>query len=162
MQTPEAVLAVDPGKGGGFALWDEAGITLTKFTTEAEFLDLVAAMTDAARYVEAVVEDVPCFVSAVTSGASSFKLGYNFGFEVGVLRAQRVPVNLVKPRAWQAGLPGLKPNMPNRKRALVDIGRRLYPDQKGITYMTADALLILHWHLDKVFRASVETSVETR
>ena len=147
---PRIMVAIDPGKGGGVALSKDGEVELSKFTTESEFLDIVSFMGSGDKSTRAIIEDVPPFVSAATSGASSFKLGYNYGFEVGAMRALRVPVELVKPRKWQAGLPGIKPKMLNRKRALVDVAKRLYPDLK-VTRATADALLILNWYTEQFF-----------
>lgn len=125
-------------------------IVLQRFTTESEFISFVSPLGSVDRTSVSVVEDVPAYVSAATSNASSFKLGYNFGFEVGALRAMRVPVHLVSPKKWQIGLKGLKPNMgtTDRKRALKDNAVRLYPMVEGITNATADALLILDWYMN--------------
>ena len=119
-------------------------IELHPFRVEHEYIDLIRDL-DNKKY-EAVVEDVPAFVSAATSNASSFKLGYNFGFIVGALRALRLPTHLVKPQIWQKGLQGLRPKLgyTDRKRILKDNAIRLYPDLK-ITNATADAVLIMDW-----------------
>ena len=116
-------------------------IELSSFQTESGYLSLIDGL-DRGSY-EVVVEDVPAFVSAVTSNASSFKLGYNFGFIVGMSRALGFATHLLRPQAWQKGLQGLKPKMgyTERKRMLKDNAIRLYPDLK-ITNATADALLI--------------------
>ena len=144
------ILTVDPGVGGGMALYDSADGTLEleKFTTEHEFITFARRLLTKDHQATAYVEDVPSYVSRATSNASSFKLGYNFGFEVGVLRGMDVPVNLVGPKSWQKGLRGLKPKMgyTERKRQLKDNAVRLYPDYK-ITNATADAVLILDWVL---------------
>ena len=83
----------------------------------------------------------------MTSNASSFKLGQNFGFIIGASRALRFPTHLVKPQIWQKGLVGLKPKMgyTMRKRVLKDNAIRLFPDLK-ITNATADAVLIMSWY----------------
>ena len=129
-------------------------ITLCKWTTESEYLSFIQPLVTGSklyRAAEAVVEDVPPFVAAATSNASSFKLGFNFGFHVGALRAIAVPTHLVRPKKWQAGLRGLKPNMGTtaRKRMLKDNAIRLYPHLDGITNATADALLILDWWMNR-------------
>jgi len=126
-------------------------IVLRRFTTESDFISFVSPLGSVDRTSVAIVEDVPAYVSAATSNASSFKLGYNFGFEVGALRAMRVPVHLITPKKWQAGLRGLKPKMgtTERKRVLKDNAIRLYPLVDGITNATADALLLLDWHLNQ-------------
>jgi hypothetical protein len=83
----------------------------------------------------------------MTSNASSFKLGQNFGVITGSLRALKFPLHLVKPQIWQKGLVGLKPKMgyTARKRQLKDNAIRLYPDLK-ITNATADAVLIMNYY----------------
>lgn len=140
------IIAFDPGKAGGACIrHDDGSIELHPFRVEHEYIELISAL-DCKKY-EAVVEDVPAFVSAATSNASSFKLGYNFGFIVGALRALRLPTHLVKPQIWQKGLSGLRPKLSysDRKRPLKDNAIRLYPDLK-ITNATADAVLIMDWY----------------
>ena len=147
----ETILAIDPGKTGGLAYRDyEGGITLKKWTTEADFLEFGNGGIFA-DLNHAVVEDVPVFVSAATSNASSFKLGHNYGFICGVIQANFIPLALAKPKTWQKGLHGIKPRIgyTDRKRILKNNAKRLYPKQEGLTNATADALLILHYYLEK-------------
>jgi len=148
MTRGRGVLAFDPGVSGGWA-WlapNSDEISVHSWRTETEFLDFMEPINPAGY--TAVVEDVPAYVSSMTSNASSFKLGYNFGFLVGALRARRFPVELVKPREWQKGLRGLKPKMgyTDRKRTIKDNAARLYPDIK-VTNANADAVMILDWKL---------------
>ena len=143
------VIAVDPGKTGGLAYRDSYGeIILLKWTTESDFLDFINSKECPEH---AVVEDVPVFVSGATSNASSFKLGYTCGFICGAIRACDIPLELAKPRAWQKGLHGVKPRIgyTDRKRILKNNANSLYPKQAGLTNATADALLILHYYLEK-------------
>lgn len=140
------ILAFDPGKAGGACIRHTDGmIELHSFRSEHEYIDMIRSV--GAKDFEAVVEDVPAFVSAATSNASSFKLGYNFGFIVGALRSLSFPTHLVKPQIWQKGLSGLRPKLSytDRKRMLKDNAVRLYPDLK-ITNATADAVLIMNWY----------------
>lgn len=144
------IIAFDPGKGGGHAILRPNGsVDLRPWTVEHEALDVIQSL-DPSVY-EAVIEDVPAFVSAATSNASSFKLGYNFGFLVGACRSHGLKTHLVLPKVWQKGLKGLKPKMgyTARKRQLKDNAIRLYPDLK-ITNATADAVLIMDfWRRDR-------------
>lgn len=140
------IVAFDPGKGGGACVRHEDGtIELHSWRVEHEHIDMLRDLSG--QGYEAVVEDVPAFVSSATSNASSFKLGYNFGFIMGSLRALCFPTCLVKPQVWQKGLVGLKPKMgyTDRKRTLKDNAIRLFPDLK-ITNATADAVLIMNWY----------------
>lgn len=142
----KGLIAIDPGASGGWVHLEPFGDEPKAYSykTETEFLEFLSPINPAG-YV-AVVEDVPAFVASATSNASSFKLGYNFGFLVGALRARRFPVELVKPKSWQKGLRGLRPRMgyTDRKRAIKDNAARLYPDLK-VTNATADAVMIMDW-----------------
>lgn len=144
--TGKGIIAFDPGRGGGLAILRPDGSVSPPrpWTVEHEALDIIQGL-DPSSY-EAVIEDVPAFVSSATSNASSFKLGYNFGFLVGACRSHGLPTHLVQPKVWQKGLSGLKPKMgyTARKRQLKDNAVRLYPDLK-ITNATADAVLIMHY-----------------
>ena len=137
-------LAIDPGMQGGFAYCcgDEA-VGLRPFTTEGEFLDLLESIPIDS---EAIVEEVPPYVGRAIPSSAAFKLGYNYGFEVGALRAYGFRVNLVRPQIWQKGLSGLRGlEGVARKRKLKDHAKRLYPRTKGLTLKTCDALLLLDY-----------------
>ena len=140
--------AFDPGKSGGAAYYDGSEIFLFPFRTESTYLEVMEGFD---RKTKALVEDVPSFVSRSTSNSSSFKLGYNFGFIIGALRAYSFSVDLIGPKIWQKGSVGLKPKQgyTERKRILKDNAIRLYPNLKGITNATADALLILHYGMKR-------------
>lgn len=142
------IIAVDPGAKGGIAFQRGGEITLKGFTkfTETEFIESVRGYDP--TNTAAVVEAVPPYVGKAIPSSSAFKLGYNYGFEVGVLMALKFPVHLVKPQKWQAGLSGLAGLTGQaRKRQLKNHACRLYP-QLQITLATADALLILDWWLN--------------
>jgi hypothetical protein len=65
-----------------------------------------------------------------------------------VLRALQVPVTLIKPQEWQKGLGGLQGlTSQKRKKALRDHADRFFPQVKGLTLKTADAVLILRHFL---------------
>ena len=148
MTRGDSILAIDPGKRGGFAYWRFGkdllnNVELTKFTTESDFINYVIRLD--LEDLICVIEDVPVFVSPLTKNSDSFKLGYNYGFEVGCIRTLQIPVHLIKPKEWQKGLQGLKHKMgyTDRKRALKDNALRLFPKLKGVTHATCDALLLL-------------------
>lgn len=141
----KGIVAFDPGKAGGACIYHRnGGIELFSFRTESEYIGVLNPLLPSSYDV--VIEDVPAFVSAVTSNASSFKLGYNFGFIVGMSRSLSFATHLVKPKEWQKGLQGLRPRMgyTERKRMLKDNAVRLHPDLK-ITNATADAVLIMEY-----------------
>lgn len=138
------IIAVDPGVSGGMAVLRDDEITLRKFTTEGEFIDFVKNQPGDGR---AVVEDVPKYIGNQMMASHSFTLGYNVGFEIGVIRTLSIPLDLVRPQKWQGKLSGLKGKTGAvRKRILKDHAKRMYPGLK-VTLATADALLILDHHL---------------
>jgi len=144
-QQTKGVIAFDPGKAGGASVRHANGsIELHSFKTESGYLEILQPLLPSSY--EVVIEDVPAFVSSATSNASSFKLGHNFGFIVGMSRALGFATHLLRPQTWQKGLSGLKPKMgyTERKRMLKDNAIRLYPDLK-ITNATADAVLIMNY-----------------
>ena len=144
-QQTKGIIAFDPGKAGGASVRHPNGsIELHSFKTESGYLEILQPLLPSSY--EVVIEDVPAFVSSATSNASSFKLGYNFGFIVGMSRALGFATHLLRPQTWQKGLSGLKPKMgyTERKRMLKDNAIRLYPDLK-ITNATADAVLIMNY-----------------
>jgi len=144
-QQTKGIIAFDPGKAGGASVRHANGsIELHSFKTESGYLEILQPLLPSSY--EVVIEDVPAFVSSATSNASSFKLGYNFGFIVGMSRALGFATHLLRPQTWQKGLAGLKPKMgyTERKRMLKDNAIRLYPDLK-ITNATADAVLIMNY-----------------
>ena len=79
------IIAVDPGAKGGIAFQRGGEITLKGFTkfTETEFIESVRGYDP--TNTAAVVEAVPPYVGKAIPSSSAFKLGYNYGFEVGVL-----------------------------------------------------------------------------
>ena len=142
------LVAVDPGVSGGMALWRPGKeITLKKFTDEVEYIAFIKSIRGSGR---AIVEHVPKYIGNEMRASHSFTLGHNVGFEIGVLMALNIPVELVRPQKWQGPLSGLKGlKGPPRKRALKEHAKILYPGLK-ITLANADALLILHHHLAQI------------
>lgn len=143
-----SILAVDPGVSGGMAIYRDGDIRLRKFTTEDEYVVFVRNLRRS-DLRQAVVEDVPKYIGNQMMASHSFTLGYNVGFEIGVLKSLLIPVDLVRPQKWQAGIPGLKGKSgAPRKRLLKEHAKKLHPGLK-VTLATADALLILDYHLRK-------------
>jgi hypothetical protein len=158
------VIVVDPGVSGGMAVWfpnapfDFPSIVLRKYTTEEAFIELVqdtingVDIRNIGRKGWSVVEDVPKYIGNDMMASHSFTLGYNYGFEVGVLRTSGLPVTLIRPQKWQAPFSDLRGKKGHpRKKLLKEHALRLYPDLK-VTLATADALLILDHHVQGLSR----------
>ena len=145
-------IGIDPGKQGGYAIgWDGlANIHLHKLEEDFEFVE---HMKELKRHpdvesIEAVVELVPPFAGKMIPSSASFKLGASCGFLHGVLRMGEIPFTLVRPQEWQKGLSGLSGLTSNkRKKVLMNHAKQFFPQVKGLTLKTADAVLILRHFL---------------
>ena len=147
------IVSVDPGSKGGVAVayGNLTEVEVYPLTELGDFIDLALDLTDNADAegdVVGVVEDIPPYCGKDVPSSSIFKLGKSFGEVVGVLRALRVPVHLVRPKTWQKGLGGLTGKTgAARKRVLADHAKRLFPEVK-VTLATADAVLLLNHFLN--------------
>jgi len=148
-------IGIDPGKSGGYAIaWGESysSINLHTLGEDFEFVEHIQDLVDHpdVTSIEAVVELVPPFAGKIIPSSTSFKLGENYGFIQGVLRTAGIPFTLVRPQEWQKGLSGLKGLTSNkRKKVLMNHAKQFFPNTKGLTLKTADAILILRYHLLK-------------
>jgi hypothetical protein len=148
-------IGIDPGKSGGYAIaWGKSysSINLHTLGEDFEFVEHIHDLVDHpdVTSIEAVVELVPPFAGKMIPSSTSFKLGENYGFIQGVLRTAGIPFTLVRPQEWQKGLSGLKGLTSNkRKKVLMNHAKQFFPNTKGLTLKTADAILILRYHLLK-------------
>lgn len=145
-------IGIDPGKSGGYAIgWDGlANIHLHKLEEHFEFVEHIKDLKKHpdVESIEAVVELVPPFAGKKIPSSASFKLGKSCGFLEGCLRMAEIPFTLVRPQEWQKGLSGLSGLTSNkRKKVLMNHAKQFFPQVKGLTLKTADAVLILRHFL---------------
>ena len=145
------ILAIDPGKSGGFAYVDRyLDVTVEPMpATEGDIEEEIscAAFSSESDRV-AIIEKVGGYAGAAMPGSRMFAFGENYGFLKGVVMSCGFKLHLVTPQAWQKAL-GLGTSKGLTKTAwknkLKAEAQRLYPDLK-VTLKTADALLILEWY----------------
>jgi hypothetical protein len=142
------ILAIDPGASGGVAeLYTDGRAIASPLPDDGDLRDhLECAMVDARRSGERLVcylELVGGFVGGNPApGSAMFNFGSGYGYIRGLLAANRIETQLVRPQAWQAGIPGVRGvEKADRKRALKEHAARLFPQIK-VTLKTADALCI--------------------
>jgi hypothetical protein len=136
--------AIDPGLGGGIALWMDGQITLHPMPEDqAELADIIPYGCTVA------IEKVPPFVGRLIPSSAAFKLGKSAGWMEGWCVGRQHPVIMVTPQVWQAGLgiPKGDKTQSQWKSALKAEASRRFPAVSGLTLKTADALLILGWHI---------------
>lgn len=151
----KVVIAIDPGKSGGVAV---AGFGATAChampETEGDVLDLIRGLKSGADVegVEAicVLEEVSGFARKAQPGSAMFRFGENFGFIKGVVQALGIKLELVRPQVWQKafglGTASACASKTEWKNKLKAEAQRRFP-HLHVTHKTADALLILEWHL---------------
>ena len=80
--------------------------------------------------------------------STAFKFGRNFGVLEGIL-SYYACVDYVTPQKWQAAL---NCRTAGDKHVSLNKAKELFPDVKGITLKTADALLIAYYGYKKYFK----------
>ena len=146
----KVLIAIDAGASGGYAIGETLSkdIRLENWTSESDFIDELEGLQSADLPVEAWLEEVPPYVGRAIPSSAAFKLGKNYGFIIGAIRASRISLHLVRPVEWQKGLTGVRQAKgAEKKRCLKDHAIRLYPSNtdKKITLKTADAVLVFDY-----------------
>lgn len=139
----KTIIAIDPGANGAMAwrYWIGIDSYLGVSSFNADFLWTLKP-NDGSNIV-AYVEQVGGYIGKPQPGSAMFKFGTSYGRVLGALEALRIRTVLVRPQVWQKTI-GLGSTLkgPERKRALRDIAKRLYPTH-NVTLANCDALLIL-------------------
>lgn len=158
------LLAIDPGANGAVAWVNKYGeVQAVPFDSPDTFLHTLCDFKEACvggrglmnvSDFSCVVEKVGGFVGKAQPASAAFRFGENYGFIQGVLRALKVPYDLVSPVTWQKLYPThtkASEDKAQHKRELRDTASRLFP-QLRVTLKTADALLLLDYLRKKSVR----------
>jgi hypothetical protein len=149
----EIIIAIDPGSSGGIVVYCNDKMTIYAMpSSHTDLVEILGQFRHCASKVLCMVEDVPRFVSGITTPSSMAKLHYNFGYLVGIIDTMGFRLKLVRPQDWQKAVSaGSKKDYGTKWKAhLKDIARRRFPELGAVvTLKTADALLILSTYLDK-------------
>jgi len=138
----KTIIAIDPGASGAMAYRDggDGGVNVLPL----DIGHLVDHFWDADSFSTVVyVEEVGGYIGKPQPGSAMFKFGMSYGKVLGALEAIGLRTVLVRPQVWQKTI-GLGSTLkgPDRKRALRDVAKRLYPTH-NVTLANCDALLIL-------------------
>ena len=134
-------LAIDPGANGGWAYQLHGDGAFMQGGND-ELADLCPS-TD----TTIVIEKVPAFVGPIPASAS-FKLGYSYGWIVGLWQGRGFKVVLVTPQEWQKTMgvgtkKGGGHSTTEWKNKLKAEAQRRFPFVEKITLKTADAFCLL-------------------
>ena len=145
-------IGIDPGKSGGIAVLNgETAKVYACPRTVEDMATLIGMCLNgfSADNVRVIVEKVWAFPTDGRAG--SFTFGCNYGQWQGILSAHELEPVFVTPKTWQTHFE-IKKGLPKtqRKNMLKQMAKDKYPETKGITLKTADALLIAVYGLEAV------------
>ena len=145
-------IGIDPGKGGGIAVIEgkTARVYACPETVENMATLIGMCLNNVSIYETRVyVEKVWAFPTDGRAG--SFSFGRNYGQWQGILSVHEVDPIFVTPKVWQGHFE-IKKGLPKniRKKILKQMAIDKYPNTKGITLKTADALLIALYGMDAI------------
>ncbi|GAA6308050.1 hypothetical protein PND83_02400 [Flavonifractor plautii] len=111
-------IGVDPGKKGSLALLENGAVSIFPFD-EDTYIEMLGKVAPHASI---------CCLEHVGSmpgqGVTSmFHFGENFGFIQGVLRAYKIPFELVRPQKWKKEF-----SITGDKNSSIQVCKRLFPD----------------------------------
>ena len=146
-------IGIDPGKNGGIAciqkVEDKQIIEIAPYSDE----NIVGLLNKCDLASDINGEEIKCVLEKVNAMpgqgvVSMFNFGQNYGFIQGVLRAYRIPYELVPPQKWKKEF-----SVTSDKNTSIEVCKRLFPtvnlkatdrckkDHDGI----AEALLIAEY-----------------
>lgn len=141
------ILAIDPGKSGGFAWRYDGEVHVRPMpNTEADCVQHLQCLTAVTAHKDRV-----CYIEKVNgycgnsrgTGSSMFTFGHGRGVLIGALMAFGWRIIQPTPQQWQKWLEIGK--VGGDKNKLKAEAQRRFPTVDGITLKTADALLILDY-----------------
>lgn len=115
-------IGVDPGKKGSLALLENGAVSIFPFD-EDTYIEMLGKVAPHASI---------CCLEHVGSmpgqGVTSmFHFGENFGFIQGVLRAYKIPFELVRPQKWKKEF-----SITGDKNSSIQVCKRLFPDVRAV------------------------------
>jgi len=149
------ILAIDPGKSGGFAVLGLDLLTVKAMPdTEGDVVDYLRGIYAMNPGLVCYLEKVGGFAGAGQPGSAMFVFGRGVGILVGALLALGIPIKAeVRPQDWinfhQLGKKATYGTKSAWKNHLKSKAQQLYPMVDGITLKTADAILILAYAVNQ-------------
>ena len=161
----KTIIGIDPGAGGGIALYNyKAGTTVVKMPKN------VSDLSDYLSYIKDTYDKPVCFLEKVSNWVSDTEeAGKRFGIAKmmanyeqlkTVLTLSKIPYVQVAPQSWQGGLNLRKKgeSKQQRKARYKAAAGQYYPEIKP-TLWNADALCIMHFGRKK-FNTDIDWILE--
>lgn len=118
-------IGVDPGKKGSLALLEDGKVSIFPFS-EDTYIDVLSKVDP--HNAMCCLEHVGAMPGQGVT--SMFHFGENFGFIQGVLRAYKIPFELVRPQKWKKEF-----SITADKNTSIAVCKRLFP---GINLRKSD------------------------
>lgn len=113
-------IGIDPGKSGALALIDDCGKVAVTVFDEEEYCDILGAPWYSYENCIACLEHVGAMPGQGVT--SMFSFGENFGFIQGLLKANGIPYELVRPQKWKKEF-----SITKDKNTSIEVCKRLFP-----------------------------------
>lgn len=110
-------IGVDPGKKGSLALLEDGKVSIFPFS-EDTYIDVLSKVDP--HNAVCCLEHVGAMPGQGVT--SMFHFGENFGFIQGVLRAYKIPFELVRPQKWKKEF-----SITADKNTSITVCKRLFP-----------------------------------
>lgn len=111
-------IGIDPGKKGSLALLENGAVSIFPFS-EDTYIDVLSKVDPHAAVC--CLEHVGAMPGQGVT--SMFNFGTNFGFIQGVLRAYKIPFELVRPQKWKKEF-----SITGDKNSSIAVCKRLFPE----------------------------------
>lgn len=109
-------MGIDPGQNGGIAVITETGGIAKLYPFSEEFLISISQSFSG----KCVLEKVNAMPHQGV--VSMFNFGQNYGFIQGVLKAYKIPFELVPPQKWKKEF-----SVTSDKNTSIEVAKRLFP-----------------------------------
>lgn len=111
-------IGIDPGKKGSLALLENGAVSIFPFS-EDTYIDVLSKVDP--HNAVCCLEHVGAMPGQGVT--SMFHFGENFGFIQGVLRAYKIPFELVRPQKWKKEF-----SITGDKNSSIQVCKRLFPE----------------------------------
>ena len=158
MNNEKTIIAIDPGKNGGFAIRCNEHIECYKMPETPKDIHTILKLFGPEDLPFITNVKVICYLEKVhgmpgQGGQAMFTFGCGYGWIEMALLALEIPTETISPQKWQKPLSlGTKSSCASTtewKNKLKAKAQQLFPNIK-VTLWNADALLILHYALNNV------------
>ncbi len=114
-------IGIDPGKSGALAVISENGIVGVTVFDEEKYADILGAVWNGKGNAICCLEHVGAMPGQGVT--SMFSFGENFGFIQGLLKANGIPYQLVRPQKWKKEF-----SITANKNTSIEVCKRLFPN----------------------------------